>query len=222
MLALSIWACQVAILGLFAAVVRQQGRSVTLWSALHFAVMGFRVALLPVLALCYSRTLHRKDFVPAAQTERLAGHAASYGTFGNDNGQVNQQQNGKKDSDKSDAKSEAQPGFKQFFQRIMILSPYLWPTKSVALQLVAVICFALLIAGRVVNLFVPLYLGKLVSALAAGRSPWTYLSVFVALKFLQGNGGILQSLQSVLWVPVSQYNDRSKGLEILSRCLFQN
>lgn len=37
------------------------------------------------------------------------------------------------------------------------LMPFLWPRKQPGLQLRVLACFATLVAGRVINLFVPLY-----------------------------------------------------------------
>lgn len=156
--------------------------------------------MLIVLALSYTKSFKRPDFIPVGQSSE------NYGTFDQQPVTVDESSPKKKDK---------QPGFRAFIQRIKILSPYLWPKSSASLQVVALICFILLMAGRVVNLMVPLYLGKLVSALASGRKPWVYLSLFVGLKFMQGSGGILQAMQSILWVPVSQYNDRSKRRPLL-------
>lgn len=81
--------------------------------------------------------------------------------------------------------------------------------------------------GRVINLAMPLTLGKLVSILEgqSSQSPWPFLFGYIALRFLQGNGG-LSALRDVsvssfsvasflkifleksLWAPVMQYSDR--------------
>lgn len=206
-LGITICTCQIVALGLFGALLHAVGK-VSVWASLHLAVAALRTLTLSLLTLSYTNAFKKSDFIPAAQAQA----PESYGTF-NSNDNTTQQSQAEpvgvvEHAEQKQKKDE--PGFKAFFQRIKILSPYLWPKSSTALQLVALICFGLLIAGRVVNLLVPLYLGRLVSALASGSSPWLYLSLFVGLKFLQGSGGILQAMQSILWVPVSQYNDRSK------------
>jgi ABC-type transport system involved in Fe-S cluster assembly fused permease/ATPase subunit len=63
--------------------------------------------------------------------------------------------------------------------------------------------------GRVINLFIPLTLAKLVRVLEApdGTSPWPYLFFYVAMRFLQGSGG-LPAVRDTLWAPVMQYSDR--------------
>ncbi|EGN99562.1 hypothetical protein SERLA73DRAFT_88045 [Serpula lacrymans var. lacrymans S7.3] len=94
-------------------------------------------------------------------------------------------------------------------QRIGRLAPYLWPTKSAPLQLLAGLCIILLILGRAVNVLLPLSLGELVRTFEdkSGRSPWFYLFGYVGLRFLQSGGGIA-ALRDSLWAPVMQYSDR--------------
>lgn len=54
------------------------------------------------------------------------------------------------------------------------------------------LCIFLLAVGRVVNVFLPLTLGKLVSVFEKddGTSFWPYLLTYIGLRFLQSNGGI--------------------------------
>ena len=46
--------------------------------------------------------------------------------------------------------------WKNFWKKIRILMPYLWPKKSAWLQLRVIVCVILLIGVRVANVFVPL------------------------------------------------------------------
>ena len=50
----------------------------------------------------------------------------------------------------------------------------------------------ILMLGRVINFAMPLTHGKLVSILEgqSSQSPWPFLFGYVALRFLQGNGGL--------------------------------
>ncbi|SPO25786.1 related to ATM1 - Mitochondrial inner membrane ABC transporter involved in the maturation of cytosolic iron-sulfur (Fe/S) cluster-containing proteins [Ustilago trichophora] len=104
------------------------------------------------------------------------------------------------------------PTFKTFLYRIRFLFPYLWPSKSVRLQLIAVACVTLLFAARVVNFFTPLALGKLVDDLSTGASPWLDVVLYAGLKMLQGSGSLLSVLQNIMWVPVEQYSDRMMSM----------
>lgn len=104
------------------------------------------------------------------------------------------------------------PTFKVFLDRIRFLFPYLWPSKSIKLQLTALACVALLFAARVVNFFTPLALGSLVEDLSTGASPWTDVFIYAGLKTLQGSSSLLSVLQNVLWIPVEQYSDRMMSI----------
>lgn len=47
------------------------------------------------------------------------------------------------------------------WHKITTLAPFLWPRRSILLQFRIVFCFMLLITGRVVNLYVPIYNKKI-------------------------------------------------------------
>ncbi|KII92241.1 hypothetical protein PLICRDRAFT_133692 [Plicaturopsis crispa FD-325 SS-3] len=101
------------------------------------------------------------------------------------------------------------PSWKEIGRRIRRLTPYLWPSKSPALQFLALLCVGLLAIGRVVNLALPWTLKEVVSIFEDGskRNPWPYLFAYVALRFLQSSGG-LAAVRDTLWAPVMQYSDR--------------
>lgn len=42
-----------------------------------------------------------------------------------------------------------------------MISPFIWPKKSLTLQLRVVTCILLVIAGRVANVYVPIYSAKI-------------------------------------------------------------
>ena len=46
-------------------------------------------------------------------------------------------------------------------QQLRLLLPYIWPTQSVMLQFKVVLCLLILVAGRVVNPYVPIYSKKI-------------------------------------------------------------
>lgn len=46
-------------------------------------------------------------------------------------------------------------------RKIKMIAPFIWPKKSLALQLRVVACILLVIAGRVANVYVPLYSAKI-------------------------------------------------------------
>lgn len=51
--------------------------------------------------------------------------------------------------------------FKNAFKKLRKLFPYLWPKKDIVLQITVLICIALLSAGRVIKLYLPIYRKKL-------------------------------------------------------------
>ncbi|KAE8203086.1 hypothetical protein A4X06_0g2339 [Tilletia controversa] len=108
------------------------------------------------------------------------------------------------------------PTFRVFAHRLRALFPYLWPWNSHRLQFYAGICFILLLCERVVNLLVPLQLGKIIDSLGGDgvgpQEPWIPVLVYAGLKMLRGSGGIIQASQSLLWLPVEQYSERMMSL----------
>ncbi|KAL2126807.1 hypothetical protein VTI74DRAFT_196 [Chaetomium olivicolor] len=92
-----------------------------------------------------------------------------------------------------------------------VFFPYLWPSKSAKLQAVVLVCFILVILQRVVNILVPAQLGRVTDIFDGkkGGSVWAELSLLILYKLLQGPSGLLGSLRSILWIPVSQHTYRA-------------
>lgn len=78
------------------------------------------------------------------------------------------------------------------------------PSDSRLYQATVVICLAILIAQRAVNIAVPYQLGVLVDALGYGRIPYKEIILYIIYRNLQGQQGALGAARSVLWIPVSQ------------------
>lgn len=106
----------------------------------------------------------------------------------------------------------------EWFARFVKLAPFLWPSKSGKLQILAVFCLVVLVCGRIVNLFVPRTLGKVVDSLSSWErpghavSPWPALFLYVGLRLCQGNGGFLAVINNMMWAPVMQYSDREMSM----------
>jgi len=99
----------------------------------------------------------------------------------------------------------------EYLRGYSLFFPYLWPSKSVRLQIVVLLCFGLVVLQRLVNIAVPLQIGTVTDELANedGKTPgmpWKSISFLIAFKFLQGTSGILGAARSVLWIPISQYS----------------
>jgi hypothetical protein len=181
---------EIALMGVFAAWThRQRPSKPDVFAILHIAFLALRILLLLLLLFSFSRFMKRSRYIAAA-------NGNGYGTF-----------QGSAEAPEVKVKSENQSiTLKVIVERVTFLFPYLWPKKSKPLQLIAVICLVILALGRVVNLLVPIMLGRIVSSLGsdASQNAWRDLAFYIALKFMQGNGGILQVIQNCIWIPVSQ------------------
>ncbi|KAF1952893.1 hypothetical protein CC80DRAFT_168449 [Byssothecium circinans] len=99
----------------------------------------------------------------------------------------------------------------EYLKGYRVFFPYLWPSKDRRLQIVVVICFLIVMAQRFINLLVPDQIGHIVNRLTdpeKNGSPWVAILVYIMLRFVQGNNGLLGAIRSVLWIPVSQYSYR--------------
>ncbi|CAL3969286.1 hypothetical protein PZA11_006127 [Diplocarpon coronariae] len=102
----------------------------------------------------------------------------------------------------------------EYLRGYSLFFPYLWPSRSLRLQAVVLLCFLLVVLQRIVNIAVPIQLGRLTNQLAnrdgaTPGMPWLSISLLIGFKFLQGTGGILGAIRSVLWIPISQYSYRA-------------
>ncbi|KAK2610220.1 hypothetical protein N8I77_003670 [Diaporthe amygdali] len=95
-------------------------------------------------------------------------------------------------------------GWLDYFAGFRVLFPYLWPKDSPLYQIIVVICIILLVCQRVINVFVPVQLGRLVDTLGYGHIPYKEIVLYVVYRALQGNQGAIGAARSVLWIPVSQ------------------
>lgn len=66
-----------------------------------------------------------------------------------------------------DRENENRSTWANGWRKIRTLAPFLWPKKSIALQLRVIFCIGLLLGGRVINVFVPIYNQKIGNVLLA-------------------------------------------------------
>ena len=76
--------------------------------------------------------------------------------------------------------------------------------KSNKLQIRAFFCFLLLTAQRVINILVPLQLGKVVGSLGSGTIPIKQILIYTVFRALQGQQGVIASIRALLWIPIGQ------------------
>ncbi|KAL9029514.1 MAG: hypothetical protein Q9196_002252 [Gyalolechia fulgens] len=190
-------------------------QGVTNWEAIEILIDIFRVIFLLGLVLSYclfvtlralkQRRSNRKQAgTPGETTSLLNGYAGENGTVqGHDD---DSQDAGWVRPTKVPSKTwwEYIRGYSLFF-------PYLWPAKSRPLQITVVICFFLVMLARVVNLLVPIQVGRITNILSGEEGqypgvPWREICLYILYRLLQGGNGALGALRSTLWVPVSQYS----------------
>lgn len=118
------------------------------------------------------------------------------------------------------ANAENQSTFRNAWTKMRTLMPFLWPKKDFFLQFRVIFCFVLLLAGRVINLYVPIYNKKIVDSLSERPLTfrWDWVLIYVGFKFLQGGGtgsmGLLNNLRSFLWIRIQQYTTREIEVEL--------
>ncbi|CAG9102471.1 unnamed protein product [Plutella xylostella] len=117
-------------------------------------------------------------------------------------------------------RNENRSTFRNVFSKLRTLLPFLWPRKSACLQVHVMVCVLLLVAGRVINLYVPIYNKLIVDSISIPPLlfRWDLVVIYVLFKFLQGGGtggmGLLNNLRSYLWIKVQQYTTREIQLEL--------
>ncbi|KAJ8682800.1 hypothetical protein QAD02_018592 [Eretmocerus hayati] len=106
------------------------------------------------------------------------------------------------------------------YTQIKTFAPFLWPKDSFWMQLRIIFCLNLVVVGRVINLYTPIYNKRIVESITKfpGQLRWDLVVIFVGLKFLQGGGskgmGILNNLRSYLWIKIQQYTTREIQVEL--------
>jgi ABC-type transport system involved in Fe-S cluster assembly fused permease/ATPase subunit len=109
----------------------------------------------------------------------------------------------------------------EYLKGYSLFFPYLWPKDSVRLQINVLICFILVMLQRLVNVAVPMAVKQVVDdleevikdvqngeRLSMDNFPLKDFVILGVLWILQGQSGLLGSLRSILWIPVSQYSYR--------------
>ncbi|KFZ14554.1 hypothetical protein V502_06026 [Pseudogymnoascus sp. VKM F-4520 (FW-2644)] len=113
----------------------------------------------------------------------------------------------------------------EYLRGYSLFFPYLWPNKSLRLQITVVVCFGLVLLQRLVNVLVPIQMGNVTDMLSEDESPeeegilqmlkgghngpampWLAISLLIVYKVFQGTSGLLAAGRAVLWIPVSQYS----------------
>ena len=136
--------------------------------------------------------------------------------------------------------------FADIWRKFRLLLPFVWPKRNPFLQFLVLICFVILVAGRGVNLLVPIYYKKIVNELTPSSTtsnncsksflgldltitvsdnqqvafPVELILLYVLLRFLQGGAvgtmGLLNNLRSFFWIKVQQYTSRTMQVDLFA------
>lgn len=151
--------------------------SITPLPSIHLAVLSLRLLLLTSFLLSQTPLFYSSIYLPAG-----ASSTEETSLLGRENGTTSSTTYGttKPPPSKphplrsSKAPSNRPPDPKSLsiltlFSRVYTLFPYLWPSKSFSLQILALICIGLMLFRRALNVFVPILFGNIISDLSAGR-----------------------------------------------------
>lgn len=184
--------------------------SQTVLPIIDLGFISIRILLLFFLLLSQTPLLYKSNYVPhgssssdGESTSLLGSNDTSYGAVERDNSTSIK----KKSVLRSSRPPTNRPpdanslSLLTLFTRIKVLFPYLWPSKSLGLQILAVICFGLMLLKRFVNVLTPLFFGRIIGDLSAARAPYINIGLYVGASFLQDSNTMLYRY---LWLPVSQ------------------
>lgn len=196
----------------------------TAWEAIELVTNAIRLAILAALVFLYIISTSQKHGTKKADP-RLAGEASetrglldSEGTAGtNGSAYGATHTNGHASPPQKPVDPWVRPttvpstSWWEYLSGYTLFFPYLWPSKSRRLQLIVVVCFALILLQRVVNVLVPHQVEVITNILSDEegdnlRIPWFQICLYIFYRWLQGNQGLIGSLRSSLWIPVSQYS----------------
>ncbi|KAI6240107.1 B member 6, ATP-binding cassette sub family [Aphelenchoides fujianensis] len=106
--------------------------------------------------------------------------------------------------------------FGVFVFRTKAVIGYMWPKKQYMVRVKIILCLLLVVVGRLINVFVPLYGKWIVDALSGSSTEryfcWDLILIATILKFLQGGGamgGFLNTIRTLLWLQVQQFTTLS-------------
>jgi ABC-type transport system involved in Fe-S cluster assembly fused permease/ATPase subunit len=153
--------------------------------------------------------LNGKDY----GTANANGHIDASVHKGPDNKQDNSSTGDSKDAGGDDDEDEDERQIDKMTKNVWVyvkafafFLPHLWP-KSFLLQLHFPALACCVIAERVLNVAIPIILGKLVNSLGDAENgmhvPWTMISLYILSRLLASQAGI-SLLQNWLWLPVEK------------------
>lgn len=202
----------------------QMRKGVTTWEGTEIIIDILRILLLVALVAFYAlfATLRQakkskhgqvENGGPQESTNLLNGHAIGNGSpNGHSYGATSPPMQAKEaTSGWSRPTTIPSKSWWEYIRGYSLFFPYLWPAKSLRLQITVVVCFTLVMLARVVNVMVPIQAGAITDTLSGEHGiysgvPWGQILLYIFYRLLQGNNGLLGALRGTLWVPISQYS----------------
>lgn len=194
-------------------------RGITKWEAVEVALDLSRVLLILALLSFYAlfvvlrrvkqrRSDRAETGDPSETTTLLNGNHTGNGSV---NGNTAESQSKEEPSGWSRPTTVPSKSWWEYIRGYSLFFPYLWPAKSLRLQVTVVICFTLVMVARVINVLVPYQVGVITNKLSGddgdrSRVPWGGICLYIVYRLLQGNNGLLGALRGTLWIPISQYS----------------
>lgn len=173
-----------------------------------FALLSFYALFITLRRVQQRRSGRAEAGTPSETTSLLNGHHAENGTA---NGNITESQSKEEPSGWSRPTTVPSKSWWEYIRGYSLFFPYLWPAKSLRLQITVVVCFTLVMIARVINVLVPYQVGVITDKLSGedgdgSRIPWGGICLYIVYRLLQGNNGLLGALRSTFWIPISQYS----------------
>ena len=195
-------------------------KGVTNWEAVEILINVIRVLLLSALILFYllftvlqnARQRRAKRAESDETTALLHGSQVENGTA---NGHVYGTTTDEILKDQPEAWSRPtkfpSKTWWEYLRGYSLFFPYLWPAKSLRLQVIAVFCFVLVSSGRIVNILIPIQVSRITNSLSGEEGdilivPWGGIALYILYRLLHGTTGVIANLRAALWIPIGQYS----------------
>ncbi|GAA5931007.1 hypothetical protein JCM10213_003968 [Rhodosporidiobolus nylandii] len=203
---------EASLLGVFAKIVASDPTvhpTTDVLPIVHLSILSFRLFIIVLLILFQLPPLYRRSFVPnpelaGERTSLLGGGApAGYSAIPSSADEPSPLRATRAPLKRPDNPQSL--SILTLFTRVRLLFPYLWPAKSVVLQILALVCFSIMLAKRYFNIVSPIFFGRIISDLAAGRPPYVSVALYVVFSFLQDSSDMLYRY---MWLPLEQFSER--------------
>ncbi|KAJ5117705.1 hypothetical protein N7448_011337 [Penicillium atrosanguineum] len=118
--------------------------------------------------------------------------------------------------DSYDSSTRTSPNsWQRYLKNYSVSSRHMWPSGSRHMQAVALVCFCIAVCQRIANAFVPYQTGITMEKLSTRSDiSWFDVLLYVIYKWLQEEGGLLETLRSNLWDKVNQISSTELSIAV--------